>query len=95
MLKMDEQYWDQEVGVEEEEIMEKADTPGAFVRVNGASIPVTPGTNSLEAIKNVAKDAGLGKFRVYFNGNEIKPSQAPAEIPEGAMIELRPYDVAG
>lgn len=92
---MNDQYWDQEVGVVEEEIMDTPNAPGAFVRVNGANVPVTPGSNSLETIKSVARDAGLGKFRVYFNGNEIKPSQAPTEVSEGAMYELRPYDVAG
>jgi len=91
----DEQYWDQEVGVVEEEIMERPDRPGSFVRVNGANIEVRPGADTLESIKAVARDAGLGKFRVYLGGNEIKPSQAPAQVPEGAMFELRPYDVAG
>jgi hypothetical protein len=91
----EEQYWDQQVGIEEEEIMDESEVAGTFVRVNGANIPVTPGSNSLETIKGIARDAGLGKFRVYFNGDEVKPSQAPSEIPEGVMIELRPYDVAG
>ena len=91
----DEQYWDQDVGVEEETIREQADSPGSFIRVNGANISVDPGANAVETIKSHARDAGLGKFRVYYNGSEVKPSEIPSQITEGAMIELRPYDVAG
>jgi len=89
------QYWDQEVGVEEERIMDTPDSPGSFIRVNGANISVQPGANAVETIKTEARNAGLGKFRVYYNGSEVKPSEIPAQITEGAMIELRPYDVAG
>ena len=89
------QYWDQEVGVEEERIMDTTDSPGSFIRVNGANISVQPGANAVETIKTEARNAGLGKFRVYYNGSEVKPSEIPAQITEGAMIELRPYDVAG
>lgn len=91
----DDQYWDQDVGVVAEEVMDRADRPGSFIRVNGASISVEPGSDSVEAIKTQARSAGLGKFRVYYNGAEVKPSEIPAQIAEGAMIELRPYDVAG
>lgn len=89
------QYWDQEVGVEEETIRERPDSPGSYIRVNGANIPVQPGANAVETIKSEARNAGLGKFRVYYNGTEVKPSEIPAQIAEGAMVELRPYDVAG
>jgi hypothetical protein len=91
----DDQYWDQEVGVEEEQIRQTTDAPGSFIRVNGANISVQPGADAVESIKATARDAGLGKFRVYYNGSEVKPSEIPAQINEGAMIELRPYDVAG
>jgi len=91
----DDQYWDQDVGVEEEQIRRTADSPGSYIRVNGANISVQPGANAVESIKSKARDAGLGKFRVYYNGTEVKPSEIPAQITEGAMIELRPYDVAG
>ena len=89
------QYWDQEVGVEEEEIRQRPEAPGSFIRVNGANISVQPGASAVETIKATARDAGLGKFRVYYNGSEVKPSDIPTQITEGAMIELRPYDVAG
>ena len=89
------QYWDQEVGVEEERVMDSPDRAGSYIRVNGANIAVETGANAVEAIKAEARNAGLGKFRVYYNGSEVKPSEIPAQITEGAMIELRPYDVAG
>lgn len=91
----DNQYWDQDVGVEEEQIRQTTDSPGSYIRVNGANISVQPGADAVESIKSTARDAGLGKFRVYYNGTEVKPSEIPAQITEGAMIELRPYDVAG
>lgn len=92
---MTDNFWDQSVGVEQEDIRTSADQPGAFVRVNGAQIRVDAGSSFLETIKNEAKNAGLGKFRVYLNGSEIKPSAAPDTISEGMMVEVRPYDVAG
>ena len=91
----DNQYWDQDVGVEEETIRRTTDAPGSFIRVNGANISVQPGADAVESIKSEARNAGLGKFRVYYNGTEVKPSEIPAQVTEGAMIELRPYDVAG
>jgi len=92
---MEDRYWDQEVGIEEEPIQTSPDSPGAFMRVNGARVSVDVGANFIETVKHQASSAGLGKFRTYLNGNEIKPSQAPEEISEGMMVELRPYDVAG
>lgn len=92
---MEDRYWDQDVGVEEEPIASHTDTPGAFLRVNGARVSVDVGASFIETVKDEARKAGLGKFRAYLNGNEIKPSQAPSNIEEGMMIEVRPYDVAG
>jgi len=92
---MEERYWDQQVGIDEEPIMESQDTPGAFMRVNGSRIAVDVGASFIETVKEEARKAGLGKFRTYLNGNEIKPSEAPSEITEGMMVEVRPYDVAG
>jgi hypothetical protein len=92
---MSDNFWDQSVGVEEEEVMSSPDRPGAFIRVNGANVRVDVGSSFFESIKAEAQNAGLGKFRVYLNGSEIKPSQAPDTIQDGMMVEVRPYDVAG
>jgi hypothetical protein len=75
--------------------MDSPEAPGAFLRVNGARISVDIGASFIETVKTEARKAGLGKFRTYLNGSEIKPSQAPDTIDEGMMVEVRPYDVAG
>ncbi len=68
---------------------------GTYIEVNGAVIEVAPGANLKEAIVGTARDAGLGKFRVYLNGMEVKPSQAPDTFNEGDVVKLTAYDVAG
>lgn len=85
------EYWDSNPEMEEME-----DTGnGTYLRINGANINVDPGSNFKEVIKAKAEEAGLGKFRVFLNGNEIKPSNAPSVIEEGMRMEVRPYDIAG
>ncbi len=67
----------------------------ASIYVNGSSIAVQPGDSLVETVKRVALDAGFGKFRVYLNGTDVKPSEAPTQISIGDRIEIKPYDVAG
>jgi len=66
-----------------------------YIRVNGANMSVTPGVSFIGVVKDAARDAGLGKFRVFLNDTEVKPSEAPEMVQEGSRMELRPYDVAG
>ncbi len=66
-----------------------------YVRVNGSDLPLTPGASFAATVKEVARDSGLGKFRVYVNGAEMKPADAPDTIEEGMSLEMRAYDVAG
>ena len=91
----DNQYWDQDVGVEEETIRRTTDAPGSFIRVNGANISVEPGADAVESIKSEARNAGLGKFRVILNGTEIDPAAAPETLDAGMSLEIKPYEVAG
>lgn len=91
---MTEDYFDASPEVEELYGGDSAD-PNTFIRVNGSNMSLTPGTSFITAVKDAARNADMGKFRVYLNGSEIKPSQAPETIAEGSQIELRPYDVAG
>jgi hypothetical protein len=65
------------------------------IRVNNSDRAIEPGANFVEVVKSTARDAGLGKFRTFLNGSEIRPSEAPDTIEEGMKLELRPYDVAG
>ncbi len=83
-------YWDSNP-----EEMSESSGDGTFVRINGANIDIDPGSNFKSTIKEKAEEAGLGKFRVFLNGNEIKPSEAPEIIESGMQVELRPYDIAG
>lgn len=65
------------------------------VMVNGSVVPVEPGTSFRDAVKNISLDAGFGKYRVYLNGAEIRPSEAPDTFNQGDMAEIRPFDTAG
>ncbi|MBU0777885.1 hypothetical protein KKF82_06470 [Patescibacteria group bacterium] len=89
------EYWDQtEEEVEDED--ERENTSGnPYVFVNGSRVDVEVGANFAATIKDIAKNAGLGKFRVLLNGDEILPSDAPEFIGENDRVELRKYDVAG
>jgi len=65
------------------------------VRVNGDDISLNEGDLFKDVIKKVSTDAGFGKFRVFYNGLEIKPSEAPLTIAAEDKLEVRPYDVPG
>jgi sulfur carrier protein ThiS len=84
-------YWD---NTPEEERMDEG-AEGTFVFVNGSYVPVQEGSSFFSTVKDVAKNAGLGKFRVFLNGEEIVPEEAPEIIESGDRIELRKYDQAG
>ena len=68
---------------------------GAGIRVNGSFVALEVGKPFAQAVTETAKAAGLGKFRVFKDGAEIKPSEAPDTITDGMQLDLRPYDVAG
>lgn len=91
---MSDEYWDHSP---EEEILDDDVSRGEepFVFVNGSKISVEPGSSFNDSVKEVASNAGLGKFRVFLNGSEMQPSEAPEVIGESDRIELRKYDVAG
>jgi len=91
---MSNDYWDNSP---EEEVFEDDGVSSAnpFVFVNGAKVDVEMGSSFVSSVGDVAKNAGLGKFRVFLNGNEILPSESPEFIGESDSIELRKYDVAG
>ena len=88
----DEQVWDQEVA---EELYEEGPRSATYLRVNGMNNDVEIGASFRSTVLAMAKDAGLGKFRVFVGGEEIGKSEAPEVFTEGMKVELRPYDVAG
>lgn len=65
------------------------------IMVNGSIIPVEEGASFKDTIKNASLDAGFGKYRVFLNGAEIRPSEAPAVFNAGDKAEIRAYDNAG
>lgn len=91
---MSETFWDQDSG--EERIIEDIgdSTLNTFIRVNGSDVKVETGINFSQAIKDVALDAEFGKFRVFLDGEEVKPSNAPDVFKSGMKAEIRPYDKA-
>jgi hypothetical protein len=66
-----------------------------YIIVNGESFRLDAGASFTDTVQRFSRDAGYGKFRVFMNGNEIRPSQAPDTISEGDKLELRPFDIAG
>lgn len=87
-------YWDR---TEEEELYSDVehDEGATGVLVNGAFRNVEVGSPFKSMVKGMAEDAGLGKFRVFLNGVDIKPQDAPETFNSGDQVELRPYDQAG
>ena len=55
-------------------------------------VEATVGARFGETIKGCARHAGMTKFKVYVNGAEIKPDNAPATVEAGAEVILFPYD---
>jgi hypothetical protein len=92
---MSDEYWDN--SPEEERLEDNVVDEGAepFVFVNGSRIYVDVGASFKDSISSVAKEAGLGKFRVVLNGEDVLPVNAPELISEGDKVELLKYDIAG
>jgi len=89
-----EEYWDQDTNVTVEEVNLDDSAHNTFVRVNGSDVKIEPGANFAEAVKSVAENADFGKFRVFLNGEEVKPSTSPDVFEAGMRAEIRPFDKA-
>ena len=70
-------------------------TGGASLLINGSTRRVETGASFMQTCKNAAVQAGFGKFRVFLNGVEVRPSTAPQTIEPGQRMEIRPFDEAG
>jgi hypothetical protein len=68
---------------------------GPTVLVNGSHQPLEVGASFMNSVRSVALQAGFGKFKVFLNGTEVRPSTAPAEISSDHRVEIRPFDEAG
>jgi len=86
------EIWEQD---REREVYEEGPVGSTYLRVNGMNHDVEIGSSFRNTVLAMAKDAGLGKFRVFVGGEEIGKSEAPETFVEGMQVELRPYDIAG
>lgn len=70
---------------------------GPSVLINGSYLNVETGAPIIETVKRMALDSGFGKFRVFLNGVDVKPSEIGANdaISASDRLEIKPYDVAG
>ena len=91
-----------ELYLEEDSNAETSDTkagwdarPNTYIKVNGSFIGVHPGSVFIDTVKSEAKNASLGKFRVFVDDVEVDPTEAPEAFGEGMKVELRPYDDPG
>lgn len=66
-----------------------------YIVAGGEVYAAVPGESFKDAVLKAADQAGYGKFRVFLNSVEIRPSMAPRTFTEGDKVEIRPYDQAG
>jgi hypothetical protein len=92
---MSSDFFDQNTGESYEDVPMNENPDGAAILVNGSHRPLEVGASFLDSVKSVASQAGFGKFKVFLNGAEIKPSSAPAEVRPNDRVEIRPFDEAG
>jgi len=95
-------FFDQDTNNEFDEDVPMTDVPtdGPTVLVNGSYQPLETGAPFLSTMKAIALQAGFGKFKVWLNGAEIRPSaikegRVPSEITPDMRTEIRPFDEAG
>lgn len=88
-------FFDQETGEYEDDVPMTDRPDGASVLINGSYQNLEVGAPFLQAVQSVALQAGFGKFKVWLNGVEVRPSSAPAEVQPDMNVEIRPFDEAG
>ena len=90
-------FFDQDSGREDMDYaVPTIDNPNEpTVLVNGSHQPLEVGAPFLQSVQGIALQAGFGKFKVWLNGTEVRPSSAPAEVTSDMRVEIRPFDEAG
>ena len=66
----------------------------AVVEMYSESREITPGTPFKQTITEMGREAGLKEMKVYLNGEELNPANAPATFRAGDVVKIRPYDKA-
>lgn len=94
---MSNDFFDQDTGngMDDGDMSMNENVEGASILINGSRQAVEAGASFLNTCKSMARHGGLGKFKVWLNGVEVKPSNAPAQIESDMNVEIRPYDEAG
>lgn len=64
----------------------------AIINVGGETINVEEGEDFVGKIVEVARDFGLGKFKVVLNGQEIDNEDAPEVFEEGDVVTLVKFE---
>ena len=102
MTEEHDDFFDQGTDNEDLDAVPATDAPtdGPTVLVNGSYQALEVGAPFLSTMKAVALQAGFGKFKVWLNGTEIRPSaikegRVPSEITPDMKTEIRPFDEAG
>lgn len=92
-------FFDQDTGNDAQELDESLQPEGCCAKINGSYVPIEIGSPVIPTCKNLAKNAGFGKFKVWINGVHFKPSElqenGPFEFGPDHMVEIRPFDEAG
>ena len=70
--------------------------PETYININGSFVDVQEGSPFMETVLNVAKEASLGKFRVFKDGEEIlnDGTDMPETFEFGTKVDVFPYDLA-
>lgn len=88
-------FFDQNTGNETEDFQD-VNSVGATALINGSNQPLEVGSSVVPALQALARQAGYGKFKVWMNGTEVKPSAIKdSVIRPDDRFEIRPFDEAG
>lgn len=63
--------------------------------INGALVPLEVGASFVGSVMQLVADAGMGKFRVFLNGDEIDSEDAPSIVEAEMQLQIVAYDEAG
>lgn len=66
----------------------------AVIEVQESRHEVRPGENFGRKVKEIADSKGVKNFKVYLNGGEVAPADAPSSFREGDEVKIVPYDKA-
>ncbi len=74
----------------------EAEAPmAATVEIQEAAYTVTPGVDRFASkVKEIADSKDIKNFKVYLNGREVGPENAPSTFTAGDVVKIVPYDKA-